>query len=289
MWEISSHQIPFIEKDVDEVYLLLKNSDASGDDSRPRIVDGTPKKYQEIMQACWEQDPERRPSIELVVQNLESLEKEYKNSNLETGSNEFIEPATQCDPSTLTRLNITLQTARELHAQKRYNEAFAQFEILADAVEPNAEANYYVGLYLMNKDIDFSPKDADKGISYLETASKLGCVDALQYRAQEKIAAANVYRKMFLAAGAIEDADAITQRMKYECLPLFLKGAKLGHYRCMKDLADYGAKLNDEESYRTGVEMLENSLAKVTDDEERGKLQQYLKKLQQHHSRFDNH
>src|SRR5438128_12347982 len=95
-------------------------------------------------------------------------------------------------------------------------------------------------------------------MSYLEVAEQLGDVHAIQYRAQEKIAAAVKLRKQFQDAGKADDADAIWQRMKTECLPLLLKGAELGHLRCMKDLSDYGAKLGDEKNYLRGLAMLNN-------------------------------
>src|SRR6185295_14779123 len=124
--------------------------------------------------------------------------------------------------------------------------------------------NFYVGRYLIDDRINYD-NDPIVGISYLEVAEQLGCHDALQFHAQEKIAAAMELRKNLMEAGKLDDANLITGKMKTECLPMFRKGAKRGNMRCMKDLADYGAKLGDKQSCVDGFGMLENIVTKTKD------------------------
>ena len=67
---------------------------------------------------------------------------------------------------------------------------------------------------------------------------------------------------------------------------MFRKGAKRGNLRCMKDLADYGAKLGDKQSYVDGLRMLDNVIAKTKDPKQKAKAQDFLVKLQQHRDTF---
>ena len=53
MWEISSGQPPFVEKhNYDPAILALKIIDGT----RPKIIPGTPSKYKELMEQCWDAD-----------------------------------------------------------------------------------------------------------------------------------------------------------------------------------------------------------------------------------------
>ncbi|CAG8578355.1 1726_t:CDS:1, partial [Paraglomus occultum] len=160
-------------------------------------------------------------------------------------------------------------------------EAFEQYKKLADDENPNAEANFYVGRYLIDDRIDYE-NDQNVGISYLEIAAQLGCYDALQFHAQEKIAAAMDLRKSLMEAGKLAEADVIMGKMKTECLPMFREGAEKGNLRCMKDLADYGAKLGDKKSYDDGYKMLKDIVETTKDSKQKDKAQGFLEKLEQH-------
>ena len=67
-------------------------------------------------------------------------------------------------------------------------------------------------------------------------------------------------------------------------LDVFRDGARSGNLRCMKDLADYGAKLGDRQSYIEGRKMLNDVIVKTKNHAERAKAQEYLAKLQQHNT-----
>ncbi|CAG8579522.1 10892_t:CDS:2 [Paraglomus occultum] len=286
MWEISSHKIPFTDKTVGEVYTLLKDSAKFKDKDAPRppIIPGTPKKYENIMKRCWRQDPGTRPNMAYVLKKLERLDEAYRKNSHEpdtmywTGTTSMPDSEPQHEP-------ITIYSARKLHTEKRHAEAFKQFKSLADDENPNAEANFYVGRYLIDSRIGYE-NDPNVGISYLEIADQLGFHDALQYRAQEKMAAATELRKKFIEAGKLDDAALVMERMKTECLPMFREGAERGNLRCMKDLADYGAKLGDKQSYVDGLKMLDNIVKTTKDPKQKAKAQDFLVKLQQHKDTF---
>ena len=69
---------------------------------------------------------------------------------------------------------------------------------------------------------------------------------------------------------------------------MFREGANRGNLRCMKDLADYGAKLGDKQSYVDGFGMLENIVAKTKDSKQKAKAQELLAKLEQYKDTFVN-
>src|SRR5947207_7297579 len=58
MWEISSGQPPFskLYRDYDLVMKIVNGM-------RPKIVSETPLKYSELMNQCWDANPEKRPDI----------------------------------------------------------------------------------------------------------------------------------------------------------------------------------------------------------------------------------
>ncbi|RHZ46440.1 hypothetical protein Glove_621g62 [Diversispora epigaea] len=67
LWEISSGKIPYESKFQDKLDLIIYISQGNRED--PFI--GTPQDYINIYQDCWNQDPNQRPNIGKVVQDLE--------------------------------------------------------------------------------------------------------------------------------------------------------------------------------------------------------------------------
>ncbi|CAJ0883351.1 16575_t:CDS:2, partial [Entrophospora sp. SA101] len=52
-----------------ENYMLIMTSD-----EREAIIKGTPRKYAEIYTACWQKNPDLRPCIDQVVQDLDNVD-----------------------------------------------------------------------------------------------------------------------------------------------------------------------------------------------------------------------
>src|SRR6266516_3403653 len=73
MWEISSHEKPFLEF-VHDNQLALRIFRGL----RPTITDDTPPFYRDLMQKCWHSDPTQRPTakeIEELTDSWDSLSK----------------------------------------------------------------------------------------------------------------------------------------------------------------------------------------------------------------------
>ncbi|PKC62814.1 kinase-like protein [Rhizophagus irregularis] len=76
MWEISSGQPPFINFDHDfDLALKIING------MRPKIVPGTPPKYKELIEQCWDADPSKRPDISHLDNKIFEINKLYHQNN----------------------------------------------------------------------------------------------------------------------------------------------------------------------------------------------------------------
>ena len=74
MWEISSGQPPFsnYEHDLDFAMSIINGM-------RPNIVPGTPLEYKELMEQCWDADPEKRPNFIMLEKGINKILKSYQN------------------------------------------------------------------------------------------------------------------------------------------------------------------------------------------------------------------
>lgn len=59
MWELSSRSQPFHDRSHDALLIMDICNGA-----RPKIVEGTPKIYTNLMELCWHEDPSKRPTSE---------------------------------------------------------------------------------------------------------------------------------------------------------------------------------------------------------------------------------
>ena len=90
MWEISSGQPPFInyENDYDLAMNIINGM-------RPKIVPGTPSEYKELMKQCWNADPEKRPNIITLENEMYRMLKlsYYQDTHDEPGTNNIVNEA----------------------------------------------------------------------------------------------------------------------------------------------------------------------------------------------------
>ncbi|GES81544.1 kinase-like domain-containing protein [Rhizophagus clarus] len=69
-WLLSSGRKPFYDKDT-QYDISLAIDIVNG--KREEIINGTPVEYSDIYTACWSDDPDERPSIQIVISCLQSI------------------------------------------------------------------------------------------------------------------------------------------------------------------------------------------------------------------------
>ncbi|KAF0418299.1 kinase-like protein [Gigaspora margarita] len=68
LWEISSGKPPF-KSIVNELAIAIHVFNGG----RELPVEGTPSKYEQLYKLCWDEDPDKRPDIILVLETLKAL------------------------------------------------------------------------------------------------------------------------------------------------------------------------------------------------------------------------
>lgn len=72
LWELLSHEAPFAGFTPYQVVRALDEREM------PDLPSGTIKPYRRLLKACWDRHPHNRPSIPLVLEQLESFVKDGK-------------------------------------------------------------------------------------------------------------------------------------------------------------------------------------------------------------------
>ena len=65
--ELLTEQVPFDDLSINELYQIV-----CVDNSRPKIPSEAPEELQNLIRACWQQDPKKRPRIEEILGLLEN-------------------------------------------------------------------------------------------------------------------------------------------------------------------------------------------------------------------------
>ncbi|RIB18394.1 kinase-like domain-containing protein, partial [Gigaspora rosea] len=66
MWEIASGMPPFYDQNMDKYQLPLEIIKGK----RPRIINGTPPEYVDLMIKCWDKDPDKRPEAGIIMKKM---------------------------------------------------------------------------------------------------------------------------------------------------------------------------------------------------------------------------
>ncbi|RIB30191.1 kinase-like domain-containing protein [Gigaspora rosea] len=69
MWEITSGQKPFSDRNHHDINLI--NDICNG--IRPPIINGTPQPFIDLMIKCWENDPSKRPTADIIVKIIQKM------------------------------------------------------------------------------------------------------------------------------------------------------------------------------------------------------------------------
>ena len=86
MWEILSGQPPFANFKYNDYDIAMKIINGI----RPKIIPGIPLEYKELMQQCWDANPEKRPDINAVRKKFFYMNKSYHQNESEQQTNNTI-------------------------------------------------------------------------------------------------------------------------------------------------------------------------------------------------------
>ena len=74
LWEIINHKIPYHDINPEEVKTQVLN----GMHPQPKEINGTPVKYQKIMEKGWNLSPKYRPTTRKMADVLSDLDRKVK-------------------------------------------------------------------------------------------------------------------------------------------------------------------------------------------------------------------
>ncbi|GET02637.1 kinase-like domain-containing protein [Rhizophagus clarus] len=76
IWEVLSEQAPFFDhKNDQDLALNIVNG------TRPKILPGTPSIFKELMEECWDANPEKRPEVHTLWEKVEDINKSIHENN----------------------------------------------------------------------------------------------------------------------------------------------------------------------------------------------------------------
>ncbi|POG74114.1 kinase-like domain-containing protein [Rhizophagus irregularis DAOM 181602=DAOM 197198] len=130
MWEISSGQPPFSYY---ENYYNLALNIING--MRPKVISGTPLKYENLMKQCWDADPLKRPEIGTLFDGIYEILQFYQNI-----SNEILQQETN---KNLERNKLINNSMSKHVSSKLFTSNIHQFKNLPEprnATEEEQEA-----------------------------------------------------------------------------------------------------------------------------------------------------
>lgn len=67
MWELSSRQVPFADKETFQIPILVTKGE------RPPFLKDTPSELQKLIKNLWQHQPKKRPGFDQILSELEIL------------------------------------------------------------------------------------------------------------------------------------------------------------------------------------------------------------------------
>src|SRR5438874_13123967 len=67
LWELSSGKPPFEKLEGYQILLGIKKG------HREKQIDGTPTEYVKLYTDCWDENPEKRPTVKIVLETLNKV------------------------------------------------------------------------------------------------------------------------------------------------------------------------------------------------------------------------
>ncbi|CAG8831177.1 2095_t:CDS:2, partial [Racocetra persica] len=141
LWEISAQQIPFNDLAPEMASERVKK----GEHPNP-FLESTPKQYIEIVMQAWDKDHNNRPQIDYLHEQLKNMKEDAELHQNGSATFASVAPIKKSKHEVQLPPLLPIEQVITFHKEKKYEEAFIQFEQLAQNNDPLAL--YYTGLYL---------------------------------------------------------------------------------------------------------------------------------------------
>ena len=113
MWELTTGRMPFWDQSNDlELTIKICNK------FRPPIINSTPKGYNELMQECWDSDPNKRPTTGYIYTTLINIEEVEKVNPTEIKKSLDIGPIIINDLDKSRSLGEVIKSAESIRSSK---------------------------------------------------------------------------------------------------------------------------------------------------------------------------
>ena len=113
MWELMMGGMPFWDQNNDTRLIIdiIKNFN-------PPIIKNTPKSYNELMQECWDSDPNKRPTTGYIYETLSNIEEVERGNPTEIKKSLDIGPIIINDLNKSRSLGKVIKSAESIRSSK---------------------------------------------------------------------------------------------------------------------------------------------------------------------------
>src|ERR1043165_2025274 len=116
MWELTTGRMPFWDQSNNDLELTIKICN----EFRPLIINSTPKGYNELMQECWDSDPNKRPTTGYIYETLSNIEE------VERGNPTEIKKSLDIGPIIINELNKSRSLSKVIKSAKSIRSSKSQ-------------------------------------------------------------------------------------------------------------------------------------------------------------------
>ncbi|GBB99330.1 hypothetical protein RclHR1_03490012 [Rhizophagus clarus] len=118
MWELASGDEPYSDYEIDSEDKLIRDII---DGVRPNDVIGTPKCYHELMKKCLDNDPEKRPTTQDLLQELHTFTTTPFNKQFERADQEIHGQPLGTRPDQLSKNNVEIVSKKTIDVAASYS------------------------------------------------------------------------------------------------------------------------------------------------------------------------
>lgn len=234
VYEIITNLKPFENRNIFQIMMNVSKGD------RPELNSTIPKSYKDLIENCWSQNPEKRPTFDQILDKLENDKgfitdeinyQEYLN---------YIEYIKNCkvssDSSKIVfnfekiynqNKQLKLSIEKIISCRDEYSIKLCPFDVfsklnkksqtLVKEAENDPEKQFIVGISLIEGHDGF-PFDSELGIDYLKRSYKKGCINSLIYYCKllikGKIIPKNINKLTKLLDSYLKDNEALYMLLK---------------------------------------------------------------------------